>query len=164
MLFPVPWAQDASTSFLASPDKMKDASVGGQLRNIVAWNDTSEIGKEWFKAVNKRLTESGPSPLGFQVSARCQFRCDGEEPGPQSGRGPDPADRDHLCETAKPCPPTAARLRASEVIELRCSFAAVGLSLIGSSRHFAAMRNLVLYRGIADLASRSAQQIYGFTA
>jgi len=72
VLFPVPWAQDASTSFLASPDEMRGllSKAGFDVTN---WNDTSEIGKEWFKAVNKRLAESGPSPLGFQVLLGADF-------------------------------------------------------------------------------------------
>ena len=35
---------------------------------------------------------------------------------------------------------------------------------IGTSRRLAAMRNLVRYRGIADLSGPSAPQFYGFTA
>lgn len=70
--FPVPWAQDASTSFLASPDEMR-----GLLSNagfdVVNWSDTSEMGKEWFKIMSKRLAESGPSPLGFQVLLGSDF-------------------------------------------------------------------------------------------
>jgi ubiquinone/menaquinone biosynthesis C-methylase UbiE len=72
VLFPVPWAQDASTSFLASPVEMP-ALLSEAGFDITGWNDTSEIGKEWFKAVNKRLAESGPSPLGFQVLLGADF-------------------------------------------------------------------------------------------
>jgi ubiquinone/menaquinone biosynthesis C-methylase UbiE len=72
VLFPVPWAQDASTSFLASPGEMRTLLSEANF-DITSWNDTSEIGKEWFKAVNKRLAESGPSPLGFQVLLGADF-------------------------------------------------------------------------------------------
>lgn len=72
VLFPVPWAQDASTSFLASPGEMRTLLSEAGF-NITGWNDTSEIGKEWFKAVSKRLAESGPSPLGFQVLLGADF-------------------------------------------------------------------------------------------
>ena len=41
--------------------------------DITNWNDTSEIGKEWFKVMSKRLAESGPSPLGFQVLLGTDF-------------------------------------------------------------------------------------------
>lgn len=72
VLFPVPWAKDGSTSFLASPDEMRKllTDAGFEITN---WNDTSEIGKEWFKALNKQLTETGPSPLGFQVLLGADF-------------------------------------------------------------------------------------------
>jgi MPBQ/MSBQ methyltransferase len=72
VLFPVPWAQDASTSFLASPGEMRTLLSEASF-DITGWNDTSEIGKEWFKALNKRLAESGPSPLGFQVLLGADF-------------------------------------------------------------------------------------------
>jgi len=68
----VPWAHDGSTSFLASPDEMRGLLSNAGF-NVANWNDTSEIGKEWFKAVNKRLAESGPSPLGFQVLLGADF-------------------------------------------------------------------------------------------
>ena len=72
VLFPVPWAHDGSTSFLASSDEMRGllSDAGFEVTN---WSDTSEIGKEWFKAMNKRLAESGPSPLGFQVLLGADF-------------------------------------------------------------------------------------------
>ena len=72
VLFPVPWAHDQSTSFLASPDEMRRllADAGFDIEN---WNDTSKMGKEWFKAVNKRLAETGPPPLGFNVLLGADF-------------------------------------------------------------------------------------------
>ncbi len=41
--------------------------------DIANWNDTSEIGKEWFKALNRRLAETGPPPLGFHVLLGADF-------------------------------------------------------------------------------------------
>ncbi len=70
--FPVPWAQDASTSFLVGPDDMRHLlSYAGF--DVTNWNDTSELGKEWFKAVNKRLVETGPPALGFHVLLGADF-------------------------------------------------------------------------------------------
>jgi hypothetical protein len=46
----------------------------------------------------------------------------------------------------------------------RLGFAAVQNDAIGPSRHFAALRNLVAFGAIADLASRTPWKIYGFTA
>jgi ubiquinone/menaquinone biosynthesis C-methylase UbiE len=70
--FPVPWSDDASTSFLASPDDMRRllSEAGFDITN---WNDTSEIGKEWFKALNQRLAETGPPALGFNVFLGADF-------------------------------------------------------------------------------------------
>jgi ubiquinone/menaquinone biosynthesis C-methylase UbiE len=64
--FPVPWARDPSTSFLATAKEMR-ASLAAAGFDVVLWNDTSEAGKEWFKALGKKMAESGPPPLGFHV-------------------------------------------------------------------------------------------------
>jgi ubiquinone/menaquinone biosynthesis C-methylase UbiE len=66
VLFPVPWARDPSTSFLATPDEMRSLLRGAGFE-IVSWSDTSEAGREWFNALGKRMAESGPPPLGFHV-------------------------------------------------------------------------------------------------
>ena len=70
--FPVPWAHDESTSFLAGPDDMRSllSDAGFEIAN---WSDTSEIGKEWFKALNRRLVETGLPPLGFHVLLGADF-------------------------------------------------------------------------------------------
>jgi ubiquinone/menaquinone biosynthesis C-methylase UbiE len=72
VLFPVPWAQNASTSFLANPDEMRGllSNAGFDVTN---WNGTGEIGKEWFKTMTKRLAENGPPPLGFQLLLGADF-------------------------------------------------------------------------------------------
>jgi SAM-dependent methyltransferase len=70
--FPVPWAKDASTSFLASPDEMR-ALLSDASFDIEVWNDTSDVGKQWFVTVNKRIAESGPPPLGFNVLLGADF-------------------------------------------------------------------------------------------
>jgi ubiquinone/menaquinone biosynthesis C-methylase UbiE len=63
---PVPWAREPSTSFLATADAMR-ALLDAAGFKITAWNDTSEAGKEWFKALGKKLAETGPPPLGFHI-------------------------------------------------------------------------------------------------
>jgi ubiquinone/menaquinone biosynthesis C-methylase UbiE len=70
--FPVPWAKDQSTSFLATPDDMRKLLVDAGFQ-ITVWNDTSEKGKEWFKAMDKRLNEKGPPALSFQVLMGSSF-------------------------------------------------------------------------------------------
>jgi ubiquinone/menaquinone biosynthesis C-methylase UbiE len=70
--FPVPWAREPSTSFLAAPDEMRRLLEAAGFE-ISAWNDTSEQGKEWFKALGKKMAESGPPPLGFHVLLGSDF-------------------------------------------------------------------------------------------
>jgi ubiquinone/menaquinone biosynthesis C-methylase UbiE len=63
--FPVPWARDPATSFLATADEMR-SFLGASGFKITSWNDTSEAGKEWFKVVGKKMAEN-PPPLGFHI-------------------------------------------------------------------------------------------------
>jgi ubiquinone/menaquinone biosynthesis C-methylase UbiE len=70
--FPVPWAHDGSTSFLASPDEMRTLLSEAGF-DVTDWIDTSEIGKQWFEALSKRLAETGPPPLGFHVLLGADF-------------------------------------------------------------------------------------------
>lgn len=64
--FPVPWARDPSTSFLVTPEEMHVLLQTAGFE-ITLWNDTSEAAKEWFRAVGKKMHESGPPALGFHV-------------------------------------------------------------------------------------------------
>jgi ubiquinone/menaquinone biosynthesis C-methylase UbiE len=64
--FPVPWARDPSTSFVATADEMRSSLEAADFK-ITSWNDTSEAGKEWFKAIGKKIAESGSPPLGFHI-------------------------------------------------------------------------------------------------
>ncbi|NWG24816.1 MAG: methyltransferase domain-containing protein [Pseudorhodoplanes sp.] len=64
--FPVPWARDASTSFLATPEEMR-LFLHGAGFEITSWIDSSEIGREWFRAVSARIAEKGQPVLGFHL-------------------------------------------------------------------------------------------------
>ena len=64
--FPVPWARDGSTSFLATPEDMRKHLRGAGFE-ITSWIDSSEIGREWFKAMSARIAEKGAPPLGFHL-------------------------------------------------------------------------------------------------
>ena len=63
--FPVPWARDPATSFLAAADEMRSFLEAAGFK-ITSWSDTSEAGKEWFKALGKKMAEN-PPPLGFHI-------------------------------------------------------------------------------------------------
>lgn len=70
--FPVPWAREPSTSFLADEEEMR-ALLPAAGFEIVSWSDTSEAGREWFKAFGQRMAERGPPPLGFHILLGPEF-------------------------------------------------------------------------------------------
>ena len=64
--YPVPWARDAATSFLARPEQMRKVleEVGFEIEH---WQDTTEVGRNWFKRMGEKLRNQGPSPLGIHI-------------------------------------------------------------------------------------------------
>jgi len=64
--FPVPWAEDASISFLAAPDAVRAIleSTGLSVRD---WDDKSRQSLDWFTAGLEKLKQSGPPPLGIHL-------------------------------------------------------------------------------------------------
>jgi ubiquinone/menaquinone biosynthesis C-methylase UbiE len=64
--FPVPWAEEPSISFLATPETAQKAleAVGFRIRE---WADKSHQSLEWFRAVVETLQRSGPLPLGLHL-------------------------------------------------------------------------------------------------
>lgn len=74
LYFPVPWAKDSSISFLTTPDKLRELFEAVGLQ-IISWQDTSEIGRVWFKKVAERMQQIGESPsLGFHILLGPDFR------------------------------------------------------------------------------------------
>jgi len=65
-LYPVPWAEDESISFLSSLDVLQRTleRVGFEIRD---WEDKSQHSEEWLSAVVAKLQESGPPPLGLHL-------------------------------------------------------------------------------------------------
>lgn len=64
--YPVPWAEDASISFLASPETVRN--VLQDLRfSVLDWDDKSQASLEWFIAAIEKLKLSGPPPLGLHL-------------------------------------------------------------------------------------------------
>lgn len=64
--FPVPWADDASASFLVSAESFRDA-VTSAGATVEAWEDVSEPSLEWFRGVLERVQREGPPPLGIHL-------------------------------------------------------------------------------------------------
>lgn len=74
LYYPVPWARDASISFLATPDQLREL-LGATGLHIHSWRDTSEIGRAWFKEVAAKMQQQGGSPaLGFHILLGPDFR------------------------------------------------------------------------------------------
>jgi ubiquinone/menaquinone biosynthesis C-methylase UbiE len=66
VIYPTPWADDSSTSFLATPDEMRQLLETAGLR-IEGWRDTTAAGRAFFETVLARIAESGPPPLGLHL-------------------------------------------------------------------------------------------------
>jgi hypothetical protein len=64
--FPVPWAREPSISFLATPGELRVLLEEAGFE-ILSWRDTTDLGREWFRAMRRRIQEEGASPLGFHV-------------------------------------------------------------------------------------------------
>jgi ubiquinone/menaquinone biosynthesis C-methylase UbiE len=62
--YPVPWAKDPSTSFLATPDEMRELlpAAGFELLSEV---DSSDESLEWFQQMRARIEREGPPPITF---------------------------------------------------------------------------------------------------
>jgi hypothetical protein len=56
--YPVPWARDASTSFLLTADETRAALERAGFQAVI-WRDDTQTVLEWFKA-----TLAGPPPSG----------------------------------------------------------------------------------------------------
>ncbi len=66
VLYPTPWANDASTSFLATPDEMRRLLEAAGLR-IESWRDTTAAGHAFFEAGLAKAAAEGPPPLGIHL-------------------------------------------------------------------------------------------------
>jgi ubiquinone/menaquinone biosynthesis C-methylase UbiE len=70
--YPVPWARDASTSFLASAGEMVEL-LGSAGFTIVEQADSSVASLAWFEAMTARLAASGPPPVTFATFLGADF-------------------------------------------------------------------------------------------
>jgi len=64
--FPVPWAANASISFLADTDAVADVLAAQGMR-ILDWEDRSADSLEWFRNAVARFNSQGPAPLGLHL-------------------------------------------------------------------------------------------------
>lgn len=62
--YPVPWASDTATSFLATPEEMRGLlNTAGFV--IIAEDDSSDDSLLWFQQMRARITQDGPPPVTF---------------------------------------------------------------------------------------------------
>ena len=64
--YPVPWADDASISFLAPPEELRAVLSEAGL-DIVRWEDTTAKGLAWFEQTLQKTQREGPPPLGLHL-------------------------------------------------------------------------------------------------
>ncbi|MBC2714347.1 MAG: methyltransferase domain-containing protein [Desulfobacteraceae bacterium] len=61
--FPVPWAGDASMSFLLSPDELRRSLKGTGFKEL-QWVDVSHVSVKWFQGIARSRAESTQMPGG----------------------------------------------------------------------------------------------------
>ena len=60
VLYPVPWASDASASFLLTEGETRTALEEAGY-NVVLWRDDTQLAQDWFKTVVGTQPQSGPN-------------------------------------------------------------------------------------------------------
>ena len=68
-MFPVPWASDASLSYLARPERLRELVIDAGF-DEVAWRDVTESSLEWFRDVVASMEArppDAPEPLGLNL-------------------------------------------------------------------------------------------------
>lgn len=73
VLFPVPWARTPDTSFLVSPDELRDLLRDAGF-TITDWKDTTAEAREWFMHLAERIRREGFPALGFHLLMGDDFR------------------------------------------------------------------------------------------
>jgi SAM-dependent methyltransferase len=72
LVFPVPWARTAETSFLITPQELRSLLEASGFR-ITHWEETTAAAREWFASLARRIQQSGLPPLGFHVLLGSDF-------------------------------------------------------------------------------------------
>jgi SAM-dependent methyltransferase len=80
VLFPVPWARTADTSFLVDPDELRRLLEDAGF-TVTDWSDTTEAARAWFVALAERIRREGFPPLGFHVLLGADFQAMAQNQG-----------------------------------------------------------------------------------
>ena len=62
--YPVPWATDASMSYLATPEEMRELLTAAGF-HVISEDDSSDESLAWFQQVRARIERDGPPPVTF---------------------------------------------------------------------------------------------------
>ncbi len=73
VLFPVPWARTPDTSFLVSPEALRELLRGAGF-TVSDWKDTTAEAREWFVKLAERIRREGFPTLGFHLLMGPDFR------------------------------------------------------------------------------------------
>jgi SAM-dependent methyltransferase len=68
-IFPVPWASDASLSYLVQPERLQELVINAGFEEIV-WRDVTEPSLNWFRDVVESMQSrppDAPQPLGLNL-------------------------------------------------------------------------------------------------
>lgn len=70
--YPVPWARTPDTSFLLTPDQLREHLQDAGF-TVSAWSDTTDLARTWFVALAEKIRQEGLPPLGFHLLMGADF-------------------------------------------------------------------------------------------
>lgn len=73
VMFPVPWARTPDSSFLVTPEELRDLLEKSGF-NVTAWSDTTEAARAWFVSLAEKIRKDGLPPLGFHLLLGSDFQ------------------------------------------------------------------------------------------
>lgn len=80
VVFPVPWARTPDTSFLVSPDELRELLQDSGF-TVSDWKDTTTQAREWFVNLAERIRREGFPALGFHLLMGHDFRAMAQNQG-----------------------------------------------------------------------------------
>lgn len=73
VLFPVPWARTPESSFLATPERLRELLETAGF-TVAAWSDTTDAARAWFVSLAEKIRREGLPRLGFHVLLGSDFQ------------------------------------------------------------------------------------------
>lgn len=80
VFFPVPWARTPETSFLVSPEELRQL-LGDAGFTVSDWQDTTAEARVWFVNLAERIRRDGFPVLGFHLLMGHDFRAMAQNQG-----------------------------------------------------------------------------------